>query len=135
MSEDRKHTGALPEGTIISSSHNRYRVEKVLGSGGFGITYKVTRYPDGKVLALKEYFRKELCERDDNLTLSYLKSNKATIEEGLEDFITEAERLTKQKISHPNIVAIDEVFKANNTAYYAMEFIAGDDLLRYINKH
>lgn len=135
MSEDRKHTGALPEGTIISSSHNRYRVEKVLGSGGFGITYKVTRYPDGKVLALKEYFRKELCERDDNLTLSYLKSNKATIEEGLEDFITEAERLTKQKISHPNIVAIDEVFKANNTAYYAMEFIAGDDLLRYIKKH
>lgn len=135
MGEDKKSVGALPAGTVISSPHDKYRVDKVLGSGGFGITYKVTRLSDGMVLALKEYFRKELCERDDNLTLSYLKSNKATIEEGLDDFITEAERLTRQKISHPNIVAIDEVFKTNNTAYYVMEFIAGDDLLRYIRKH
>ncbi|MDE5633185.1 MAG: protein kinase, partial [Muribaculaceae bacterium] len=110
-------------------------MEKVLGAGGFGITYKVERLSDGRVFAMKEYFRKELCERDDNHSISYLKSNRDIIENGLDDFITEARRLDRQNIAHPNIVAIYEVFKANNTAYYVMEFVPGDDLLRYIRKH
>ncbi|RXE73523.1 serine/threonine protein kinase [Muribaculaceae bacterium Isolate-013 (NCI)] len=135
MSDDKTHAGALAPGVVISSGQHRYRVEKVLGAGGFGITYKVERLSDGRVFAMKEYFRKELCERDDNHSISYLKSNRDIIENGLDDFITEARRLDRQNIAHPNIVAIYEVFKANNTAYYVMEFVPGDDLLRYIRKH
>lgn len=134
MACDKKLDNALPEGSVVKSGKNTYRVVKVLGAGGFGITYKVIRQ-DGVVFAMKEFFRKELCERDEAQTISYLKSNKSTIETGIEDFITEAGRLNKQSISHPNIVSIYEVFKANNTAYYIMEYIAGVDLLHYIKKN
>ncbi len=134
MADDKKLENALPEGFVVKSGKNTYRVVKVLGSGGFGITYKVIRQ-DGVVFAMKEFFRKELCERDEAQTISYLKSNKSTIETGIVDFITEAGRLNKQNISHPNIVSIYEVFKANNTAYYIMEYIAGVDLLHYIKKN
>lgn len=134
MAGDKKLDNALPEGSVVKSGKNTYRVVKVLGAGGFGITYKVIRQ-DGVVFAMKEFFRKELCERDEAQTISYLKSNKSTIETGIEDFITEAGRLNKQSISHPNIVSIYEVFKANNTAYYIMEYIAGVDLLHYIKKN
>lgn len=134
MADDKKLENALPEGFVVKSGKNSYRVVKVLGAGGFGITYKVIRQ-DGVVFAMKEFFRKELCERDEAHTISYLKSNKSTIETGIEDFITEAMRLNKQSISHPNIVSIYEVFKANNTAYYIMEYIAGVDLLQYIKNN
>ena len=134
MADDKKLENALPKGFVVKSGKNIYRVVKVLGAGGFGITYKVIRQ-DGVVFAMKEFFRKELCERDETQTISYLKSNKSTIETGIEDFITEAGRLNKQSISHPNIVSIYEVFKANNTAYYIMEYIAGVDLLHYIKNN
>jgi serine/threonine protein kinase len=125
--------GALPIGAIVRSSKNVYKVLAVIGSGGFGITYKVSRQHDGCAFAMKEYYPSQMCERNaqDN-TLSYLKTNSQSIKNGIDDFITEAKRLDKQNISHPNLVAIDEVFKANNTAYYVMEFIDGSTLRQLI---
>ena len=125
MGDTKKIIGALPVGTIIHASGERYLIEDVLGAGGFGITYKVIRLSDRKYYALKEYYPDKLCERGDDNTITYLKTNANDIETGMKDFITEAQRLEKQNISHPNIVAIDDVFKANNTAYYVMEFLDG----------
>lgn len=132
MSDSKVIDGALYIGTLLNSSNETYRIESVLGYGGFGITYKVRRRSDGKIMAMKEYFPDQLCERGEKNTMSYLKTNAKTIETGLNDFVTEAKRLNKQNISHPNIVAIDEVFLANNTAYYVMEYIDGVNLYQYI---
>ncbi|MBD5296302.1 MAG: protein kinase [Bacteroides sp.] len=132
MSKDKLTSGALPIGTVLHSPSCDYIVIAVLGAGGFGITYRVTRQSDGRILALKEYFPDKLCERGDGNTMSYLKTNAQTIETGLKDFITEAGRLDKQNISHPNIVKIEEVFNANDTAYYAMEYIDGRNLYQYV---
>lgn len=135
MSNAKIVAGALPEGTVIKSASSEYLVEQVLGAGGFGITYKVTRRADNHRLALKEFFPDKLCERGEANTMSYLKTNAQTIETGMKDFITEAKRLDKQSISHPNIVSVDEVFKANNTAYFTMEYIDGYNLRQYIKKN
>ena len=132
MGNSKVATGALQEGTVIKSPRDNYLVVSVLGSGGFGITYKVTRLSDRKTLALKEYFPDKLCERGAGDTMAYLRTNAQAIETGIDDFRTEAERLRRQKISHPNIVAVDEVFNANNTAYYTMEYIDGCNLRQYI---
>lgn len=132
MAEGKKWIGTMPPGTKVVSDKAQYRVLQPLGQGGFGITYKVVRLTDGKVLAMKEYYRKELCQRRPDDTISYFDTNKETIETGLEDFITEARRLNRQNISHPNIVGIEETFRANNTAYYLMEYVEGEDLLRFM---
>lgn len=126
---------ALSVGTLIKSPTSTYIVVDVLGAGGFGITYKVVRQRDGAMFAMKEYFPDKLCERSDGTRMSYLKTNANSIETGLKDFITEAERLDRENISHPNIVAVLEVFKANNTAYYLMEFIDGVNLRQYVKKN
>ena len=132
MSKEKLSFNALPVGTVLVSPTCSYVVVEVLGAGGFGITYRVARQSDGKILALKEYFPDKLCERGDGNTMSYFKTNAQTIETGLKDFLTEAGRLDKQNISHPNIVKIEEVFNANDTAYYAMEYIDGRNLYQYV---
>lgn len=135
MGDTKKIIGSLPVGTIINASGERYLVEDVLGAGGFGITYRVTRLSDRKCYAMKEYYPDKLCERCDDNTITFLKTNADDIETGMKDFITEAQRLGKQNISHPNIVSVDDVFKANNTAYYVMEYIDGDNLRQYVRKN
>lgn len=135
MSDPKIAKGSLPVGTIIFSGKDRYLIEEVLGAGGFGITYKVVRLSDRSLQAMKEFFPDKMCERGENHQMTYLKTNSQDIEVGIDNFLTEAERLNRHKISHPNIVAIDEVFKANNTAYYTMEFIDGQTLRQYIKKN
>ncbi|MDE7413637.1 MAG: serine/threonine protein kinase [Muribaculaceae bacterium] len=135
MSDSKMVSGALPVGTIVKSDNDRYLVEEVLGAGGFGITYRVTRLSDGKVCAMKEFFPDKMCERGENNTMSYLKTNSNAIETGIDNFITEAERLNRENVSHPNIVEVDEVFEANNTAYYVMEYIDGKNLRQWVKGH
>lgn len=130
-----KSRGALRADTIVNSGNEKYLVMEVLGSGGFGITYKVLRLSDRRVMALKEYFPDKLCERGEGNTISYLQSNREAIETGIDDFLTEAGRLNRQNLAHPNIVAVDEAFRANHTAYYAMEYVAGDTLRRYLTRN
>lgn len=108
-------------------------VEKVLGAGGFGITYRVVTYHGNIAIrfAVKEYFPSNMCERIDG-RLSYSGPVKTDVENGLASFISEAERLKSQNIHHPNIVGINEVIKANNTAYYVMEYINGRNVRDYL---
>ena len=128
----KKGDDALPVGTMLYSPTNGYRILEVLGTGGFGITYKVQRTGDGRLLAVKEFFPDIMCERGADNTMSYLKTNALEIEIGIDNFITEATRLNDQNIFHPNIVEVYDVFRANNTAYYAMEYIDGKTLTQYM---
>lgn len=132
-------TGTLWPGTVINGPERAYTVVRVLGQGGFGITYLVT----GKVMvgnipvdvkfALKEHFISSLCSRDvATRMVQYSAPVAEEVSMSLKSFIREAERLQKLGISHPNIVKINEVFEANNTAYYVMEYLGGTTLQDYV---
>lgn len=132
MDDSRKISRALPIGTEIESDTDVYTIDSVLGSGGFGVTYKVVRRSDSRVFALKECFPNTLCERAPDNTMSYLKTNAETVEGCIRNFMTEARRFDRHNISHPNIVKGYEVFEANHTAYFVMEYVEGQSLHRYV---
>lgn len=119
----------LTSGTVLDG---KYRIEKILGSGGFGITYLATDISLDKLVAIKEFFPKEYCHREDN-TLSVTVSNpsqKEFIERYREKFLKEARNIAK--MDNPNIVKIYTCFTANETAYYVMEYVPGRNLAQIV---
>lgn len=133
---------ALPAGTVLASSERTYTVESVLGAGGFGVTYRATATISVQNIevevhfAIKEHFLNALCEREgDTSRVKYSAPVRQQVEGSLKDFIGEARRLQKIGVSHPNIVSVNEVFEANNTAYYVMEYIDGESLRSYVQRH
>lgn len=133
---------ALPAGTGLASSERTYTVESVLGAGGFGVTYKATATISVQNIevevhfAIKEHFLNALCEREgDTSRVKYSAPVRQQVEGSLRAFIGEARRLQKIGVSHPNIVSVNEVFEANNTAYYVMEYIDGESLRSYVQRH
>lgn len=132
----------LPKGQILQSPHYTYRIESVLGGGGFGITYLATaNIKVGNVslkgkFAIKEHFVSSDCEREpDSSRVVYSNPAKERVENSKKDFISEAKRLHKIGVNHPNIVKVNEVFEANNTAYYVMEYLEGESLRSFVNKN
>lgn len=84
--------------------------------------------------ALKEFFMRDDCERQANASIVYSNPARDRVENSRKDFINEALRLKKIGFSHPNIVGFDEVFEANNTAYYVMEYLRGKSLGDYVKE-
>ena len=127
-------------GSVLHGPKRDYTVKSVLGQGGFGITYLV----EGKVrvdnilvdakFAVKEFFISSLCWRDDTQRLTYSKSQSDIINRSLRAFVREADRLKSLNINHPNLLNINEVFEANGTAYYVMEYLNGGSLAQYIKQ-
>ena len=130
---------ALRPGTVLAGAMRTYTVESVLGAGGFGITYLVTvRDAAGNIvshMALKEHFMADYNERDaatQQVSTPGSARIRQTAENSLKDFLAEARRLRQVGSRHPNIVKVDDVFEANGTAYYAMEYLQGVSLWDYI---
>lgn len=116
----------LKQGTFLQGG--KYKIEKVLGQGGFGITYLATQDILERKVAIKEFFFKEFCEREEwtnTITLG-TQANKTTVEKFIKKFIKEAQTISA--LHHPNIVQIHDIFRENNTAYYVMEYIDGNSL-------
>lgn len=139
MATNNKYEYTLPVGTILTSGQHSYKVVEVLGQGGFGITYKVSaqvmmgNIPVNVFFAVKEHFVKGHCYRgSDEKTMEYSKASKSEVEESLEDFKKEANRLKDICKWNKNVVNVNEVFFSNNTAYYVMEYIDGGDLRKLI---
>ena len=106
----------------------KYRIIEKLGQGGFGITYLAENtLLEGKV-AIKEFFFKEYCERDDSTSRVTIPTsgNREIVERFKQKFIKEAKTIFR--LNHPNIVRILDVFEENGTAYYVMEYIEGESL-------
>lgn len=106
----------------------KYRIIKKLGQGGFGITYLAENTMlEGKV-AIKEFFFKEYCERDDSTSHVTVPTsgNRETVQRFKLKFVKEARTIFR--LNHPNIVRILDVFEENGTAYYVMEYIEGESL-------
>lgn len=114
----------LSLGTCLSG---RYRIDKVLGVGGFGITYLAYHIELGSKCAIKEFFISGKCLREgDGRSVSYQGFTDAQFEKFRLRFFQEAQ--TINKLQHPNVVHVLDVFEENNTAYIVMEFIEGQTL-------
>lgn len=139
MTADSKMKNALPAGTrLVSADGQAYTLVRVLGIGGFGITYQGTMSARvGHInvdipVAIKEFFPSSLCERsDDTSAMCYSNPIAPQVEGARKAFMSEARRLNSLAGKH-NIVAVNEVFEANNTVYYVMEYIGGMSLKEYI---
>ena len=106
----------------------KYKIIKVLGQGGFGITYLAEQTMLERKIAIKEFFMKEFCERDE--TTSHVTMGtagaRATVDRFREKFLKEARNIAKLK--HPHIIQILDVFEENGTAYYVMEYAENGSL-------
>ena len=126
----------LPEGYSLQNA--KYRLTKVIGQGGFGITYLGVWNTEVKgnlgtvktevPVCIKEYFFKDYCYRDTNTqqVLVHSETGRQLFDKFKEKLIKEAKILSD--VHHPFIVNVLEVFEENNTAYIAMEHIAGCSL-------
>jgi len=122
--------GVLLIGTILMG---KYIVGKVIGRGGFGITYLSYDINNDRKVAIKEYLPEGLAYRNpDSTVVSTYKGEKAEYyKNGAEKFYEEAKTVSRFN-GHPNIINVYEFFYENNTAYFVMEFIEGVDFKKYI---
>lgn len=135
-----KTDNSLPVGFQLKGNERTYTIAEPLGHGGFGITYRAkAEVKVGGIrmkvdFALKEFFMRDDCERQADASIVYSNPARDRVENSRKDFINEALRLKKIGFSHPNIVGFDEVFEANNTAYYVMEYLRGKSLGDYVKE-
>lgn len=128
-----ENMSSLRPGTILKNGN--YRIEGVLGNGGFGITYRAIQSGLERVVAIKEFFLDDYCERSGSTSqVVYGVTSATSIATRLkEKFLKEAQLVSQLKCR--NIVEIYDVFEENNTAYYVMEYIPGLNLGDYIKKN
>ena len=122
---ESRHSNMLPVGTVLRGT---YRIEKHLASGGFGNTYLAKNTAFDEVCAIKEFFIKGVCERDDDTcTVSVSNSeNTLSFEQQRGKFKKEARRL--RSIRNEHVVQVHDLFEENGTAYYVMDFVDGCSL-------
>ena len=116
----------LKHGSVLQGG--KYRIEKLLGQGGFGITYLAVQTGLNRKVAIKEFFMTEHCNRDADTSHVSVPSvgSRELVAKFKEKFIKEAQMISGYK--HPNIVIIHDVFEENGTAYYVMEYHRGGSL-------
>ena len=119
-----EHLNALPSGYQLEE----YLFERVLGAGGFGITYLAQEETLKRKVAIKEFLPRDIAVRGaGGVTVHPVSSAESQdYEYGLERFRDEARTLVSFR--HPNIVAVHRLLEANNTAYLVMEYEEGDSL-------
>ena len=124
---------AVPLGTILDG---RYLIGKVLGIGGFGITYLGYDLTLDYKVAVKEYMPSGYATRaEDHYTLTVTSSSQQqAYDEGLDKFLSEARTLAKFH-NTPHIVSVQDFFKEHNTAYFVMEYVDGESLKDYLDKN
>ena len=111
---------ALPAGSALQE----YRVEKLLGVGGFGLTYLATDANLNLKVALKEYLPGDIAVRGEGQTIVPKSAEEAeTFGWGKQRFLDESRTLASFR--HPNIVRVMRFFEANGSAYMVMEFVEG----------
>jgi len=124
-----EHRNSLQPGYLL----HWYLIEKILGQGGFGITYLATDTNLNRQVAIKEYLPIEMAVRQDNTSVYPVSGGHGEqFKWGLERFISEAQTLARFK--HPNIVRVHAVFRENNTAYMVMEYEHGQGLDRILKE-
>ena len=119
---------ALPDGTELAGD---YKIVRVLGAGGFGVTYLADETALSRKVSIKEYFPSDFAARSQNLEATP-RSNSCTSDYnwGLERFEDEAQTLAR--FNHGNIVKVHRIFRANNTAYMVLHFEEGQNFKAWL---
>ena len=124
---------ALPAGTVL----REWRIEDVLGVGGFGIVYKARGIYFNELVAIKEYFPSSISERDSEDTVVPIDSEAEEVHAlGLKKFVEEAKLLwnLSTPTRHPNIVSVRSLFEIHGTAYIVMDFEDGVSLSKMLKQ-
>ncbi len=120
---------ALPPGYRIEE----YELVRVLGSGGFGVTYLGYDHHLDKAVAIKEYLPNDLAVRADNQSvLPKSTQDQADYEWGLARFLNEAQTLAR--FDHRHIIKIHRFFRAHGTGYSVMEYTEGETLSELLQR-
>lgn len=123
----------LPENTLLQGG--KYKIVRFISAGGFGCTYEAEHVMLHKRVAIKEFFVKDFCNRDETTSqISVgITSKTALVDKLKKKFIEEAQSLCA--LDHPNIVHVFDVFEENGTAYYVMDYIDGPSLNDLVKKN
>lgn len=113
----------------------KYKIVRVLGQGGFGITYLATQTSLQRKVAIKEFFMKDFCSRDSHTMYmqSFTAESAKQVEQYRKKFFKEAGNLSR--LHHPNIISVIDVFEENGTVYYSMPYYSGGSLQEYVDAH
>jgi tRNA A-37 threonylcarbamoyl transferase component Bud32 len=114
----------LAPGTQLANG--AYTIVQHLKSGGFGITY-LANDTLGRRIVIKECFPGGMCVRQTRMVRVRSKAHASNVSNLIERFVAEAHSMAK--ITHPNVVRVHQVFKENDTAYMALDYVEGHDLL------
>jgi serine/threonine protein kinase len=110
-----------------------YRVDGVLGQGGFGIAYAATDVNLNAKVVIKEYLPEDFAYRaTDNTVSARDDSDQDYYQSGLDAFLVEARTLATFR--HPHIVRVARFFEANKTAYMVLEYERGQSLKAWRKK-
>jgi serine/threonine protein kinase len=121
---------ALAPGTTLLGG--QYCIERYLASGGFGITYLATDSLE-RTVVIKECYPEALCGRAGTEVHVRTPDALDNFQTVVRHFEREARRLAK--LSHPSIVGVHQVFADNGTAYMALDYVDGYDLMSIIKDH
>ncbi len=125
-----EHHLALPKGTSLEG----YHIGKLLGEGGFGITYLAVDIESGKQVAIKELLPKNCAtRRRDSRVVPTGPHAASAFAWALESFTREARTLAR--LAHPNVVPIHRLFRANGTAYMVMDYVQGESMLHWLKRN
>jgi formylglycine-generating enzyme required for sulfatase activity/predicted Ser/Thr protein kinase len=123
MENPTSNTQALPAGTRLEE----FVVERLLGSGGFGITYLARDTRLDRQVVIKENLPAQFCFRDTHsLTVAPRHTHGEDADNfrwSLENFSNEAAMLAS--LDHPGIVRVHRSFEAFGTAYFVMPYLEG----------
>ena len=125
-----KYPVALKTGSIL---HGRYIIGRVLGQGGFGITYLAQDDRTKKLVAIKEYYPTEFAARAyTSCAVDPVSADRQeNFEFGKQKFLEEAKTLSAF-LGNEHIVRIRNYFEENGTAYFTMEYVDGQPLDKYM---
>lgn len=122
----------LNDGTLLQGG--TYRIVRFIKSGGFGCTYEAVHQLLNKRVAIKEFFVKDFCNREETGRITVGTLSKVTLVERLKQkFISEASSLSA--LDHEGIVNVSNLFLENDTAYYVMDYIDGCSLDIYVHQN
>lgn len=117
---------SLKNNTLLQGG--KYKIIRFINSGGFGCTYEAEHTLFKTHVAIKEFFKDDLCNRDErtNKVSVGVRSKAETVAKLKKKFLEEATSVFQMK--HPGIVRVIDIFEENGTAYYVMDFIDGCSL-------
>lgn len=112
----------------------KYVIEKKIGEGGFGITYRAVQTGLNRAVCIKEYFLAGRCIRNTQAkTIQLQGADEAMFEKYRAAFVKEAQTLAA--LHHPGIVEVIDIFDENNTSYMVMPFVEGRSLQSIVEKN